>query len=93
MVKERGSAAHKRLLMEFSDGTFGLYDSRVAMQDDEVSEKITQIKINGVKVVKAVNLDTGYADNTRIYDKNSNSYQAGMTGNPDVSNRIGIYQK
>lgn len=93
MVKERSGAAHKRLLMEFSDGTFGLYDSRVAMQDDEVSEKITQIKIDGVKVVKAVNLDTGSADNTRIYDKNSNSYQTGMTGNTIVSNRIGIYQK
>ncbi|MBU1151560.1 hypothetical protein KJ632_01885 [Patescibacteria group bacterium] len=92
-MSNQQSAAHKRLLMKFYDGTFGIYDSRIPMTDAEVSDKIIELVIDGKKVQFAVNLDTGMADDTRIYDKNGKHFQVGYTSQPVGTNRIGIWHK
>lgn len=92
-VKEPGSGAHKRLLLEFDDGTYGIYDSRVPLNNKEVAERIVSFDLDGKHVRSAVNLDTGMADDTRVYDKEGNPHQIGYTSQPMGTNRIGIYQK
>ena len=92
-VKAQGSPAHKRMLLQFNDGTYGIYDSRVTMYDSEVAYKVSYLDIGNKKVIFAVNLDTGMADDTRIYDRNAMSYQIGHTSQPVGTNRIAIYQE
>lgn len=91
MVAQEGSGAHKRLLLEFTDGTFGIYDTRVSVNDSDVATEISKLAVDGVRVKYAVNLDTGMADDTKLYDIKGNSYQIGYTSDPVGTNRIGVY--
>lgn len=91
MVAQEGSGAHKRLLLEFTDGTFGIYDTRVSVNDSDVATEISKLAIDGVRVKYAVNLDTGMADDTKLYDTKGNDYQIGYTSDPVGTNRIGVY--
>ncbi len=92
-VKAEGGRAHKRLLLEFSDGSYGIYDSRIDMSDREASLKIEDLVLDGKVPIKAVNLDTGMADDTRVYNKVGKGFQMGHTSQPVGTNRIGIYHK
>lgn len=93
MVHTGGSGAHKRLLLEFNDGTYGIYDSRIPMDDEAVAARISELDCDGVGVKYAINLDTGMADDTHLYAKDGRIFQVGYTSEPVGTNRIGIYQK
>ncbi|MBF0105097.1 MAG: hypothetical protein HQM16_07185 [Deltaproteobacteria bacterium] len=92
-VKKNKSGAHRRLLLKFSDNTYGIYDSRKPMYEIDVARAVAGININGVTVTRAVNLDTGMADDTRIHTKDGGSIQIGYTSQPVGTNRIGVYYK
>ncbi|MEK7523684.1 MAG: hypothetical protein AAB588_01510 [Patescibacteria group bacterium] len=93
MVHAEGSAAHKRLLLQMSDGTYAIYDSRVPVADRDVSDAVSKLVIEGAGVQYAVNLDTGMADSTSLYDKEGNTYRLGHISEPVGTNRIGVFQK
>ena len=93
MVHAEGSAAHKRLLLQMSDGTYAIYDSRVPVADRDVSDAVSKLVIEGAGVQYAVNLDTGMADSTSLYDKEGNTYRLGHISEPVGTNRIGIFQQ